>query len=371
MKNLKKLKLTIVVSLTILSLSNLLYAQSEAINKKDIAKIWMGTIKMGETYPRLVFEISTDSIGGLMGTIGIPDKGIKGIPLNEVLINKDTVVFNIAAAMASFKGKLSQDKKSINGIWKEGETTYSLILQPTSGSEINSQPKKLQTQFKIQQSSEHFDFYSADKDKSALTDLSKILEQNYLEITRHMKTEFSNKIRVLIYPNIKEFHKAIFFEEAPDWVVGAAEKDELKMVSPLNPGKVHDYESLMKALVHELVHTVVINIREQGQVGLPKWLNEGYAFYEAKQLTGKMRNSISGIEKSNIPNWDSLSKAGTVEFGDMNGYVFSSLIIEFLIKGYGYEKLRQLILTPEKFEQIYGFTKQNMEEKWINHLLKH
>ena len=152
MKNLIKLKLTTVVSLIILSLSNLLYAQSETINKKDIAKIWIGTIKMGETYPRLVFEISTDSIGELMGTIGIPDKGIKGIPLNEVLINKDTIVFNIAAAMASFKGKLSQDKNSINGIWKEGETTYSLNLQPTSQSEINSQPKKLQIQFKIQQS---------------------------------------------------------------------------------------------------------------------------------------------------------------------------------------------------------------------------
>lgn len=360
-----------VVSLTILSLPNLLFAQSETINKKDIDRIWTGTIKMGETYPRLVFKISIDSTENLIGTIGIPDKGIKGIPLSEVLINKDTIVFNIAAAMASFKGILSQDKKSINGIWKESETIYSLNLQPTSESEINSQPKKIQTHFKVQQSSKHFDFYSADDDKSILFDLSIILEQNYLEVTSHMKTEFSNKINVFIYQNIKEFHKAIFFEEAPDWVVGAAAKDELKMVSPLNPGKVHDYQSLMKAIVHELVHTVVINIREQGQVGLPKWLNEGYAFYEARQLTDKMRNSISGITKSTIPSWKSLSTAGTVEFGDINGYVFSSSIIEFLIKGHGYEKLRQLIINPGKFEVIYGLTEQKMEDKWINYLLQH
>jgi hypothetical protein len=62
---------------------------------------------------------------------------------------------------------------------------------------------------------------------------------------------FESKIDVFICPNIKSFHTAINVPDAPDWVVAPAKKNELIMVSPLNQGSVHTYESLMKAIVHE------------------------------------------------------------------------------------------------------------------------
>ena len=186
-----------------------------------------------------------------------------------------------------------------------------------------------------------------------------------------MKITFSEKIDVIIYPDIKAFHKAIYLENAPDWVVGAAGKNELKIVSPLNPGTVHNYESLVKAIVHELSHTMIINMRAQGRVGLPKWLDEGFAFFYAKQLTKKVKEiSFNKLKKAKIPTWDTLNKAGTVKFGDINGYVFSASIVEFLVNKYGYESIRKLILNPSDFENIFGMTEIKLEREWNKYLSK-
>jgi hypothetical protein len=344
---------------------------AQAISSDDIIGIWMGSVKMGDDYPRLVFEISLDNDRKLNGTVGSPEKGIKGIPLSSIKMKIDSVTFEIAAAMAEFNGMLTSDKKRIEGVWKEGESKQNLILKSISLEELeNSNPIK-NFAYKLQYSNDYFDFYLEDKDIKVLNDLEKTLNKNFLELTDIMQTSFADKIAVIIYPDIKEFHKAINIENAPDWVVGAAGKNELKIVSPLNPGNVHNYESLIKSIVHELCHSVVINMREQGQVGLPKWLDEGFAFYYAKQLTKEIKKDIlNGAKQSEIPSWEFLNNAGTVEFGDNNGYVFSASIVEFLVNNYGYDSIRKLILQPSSFQNIFGLSEVDLQKKWRNFLTK-
>jgi hypothetical protein len=344
---------------------------AQTINSDDIVGIWMGNVKMGDDYPRLVFEISLDNDRKLNGTVGSPEKGIKGIPLSAIKVKKDSVTFEIAAAMAEFNGTLTSDKKNIEGVWKEGESKQNLVLKSISLEDLKKSNPIKNFAYKLQYSNEFFDFYLEDKDIEALNDLEKTLNKHFLELTDIMQTSFADKIAVIIYPDIKEFHKAINIENAPDWVVGAAGKNELKMVSPLNPGNVHSYESLIKSIVHELCHSVVINMREQGQVGLPKWLDEGFAFYYAKQLTEEIKKDIlSGAKQSEIPSWEFLNNAGTVEFGDNSGYVFSASIVEFLINNYGYENIRKLILQPNGFQNIFGLSEVDLENNWRNYLSK-
>lgn len=365
-----KIKIVVLIILIGLLISKgNIFAQT--ISSDDITGIWMGSVKMGDDYPRLVFEISLDNDKKLNGTVGSPEKGIKGIPMSAIKLKKDSVTFEIAAAMAEFTGTLTSDKKRIEGVWKEGESEQNLILKLISLEELeNSNPIKNYA-YKLQYSNDYFDFYLEDKDIKALNDLEKTLNKNFLELTDTLQTSFADKIAVIIYPDIKEFHKAINIENAPDWVVGAAGKNELKMVSPLNPGNVHNYESLIKSIVHELCHSVVINVREQGQVGLPKWLDEGFAFYYAKQLTEEIRKDILiGAKPSEFPSWEFLTHAGTVEFGDNNGYFYSASIVEFLINNYGYASIRMLILQPNGFQNIFGLSEVDLEKKWRNYLTK-
>lgn len=344
---------------------------AQTIASDDIIGIWVGNVKMGEDYPRLVFEISVNNDGKLKGTVGSPEKGIKGIPLSIIKVKRDSVTFEVAAAMAEFNGSLSSDKKSIEGVWKEGESKQNLVLKSTSLEESENNKPIKSFAYELQHSNDYFNFYLEGQDTEALIDLEKTLNKNFLELTDIMQTRFTDKIAVIIYPDIKEFHKAINVENAPDWVVGAASKNELKMVSPLNPGNVHDYESLVKSIVHELCHAVVINMREQGQVGLPKWLDEGFAFYYAKQLTEETKKDIlSDVIRSEIPSWELLNNAGTVEFGDNNGYVFSASIVEFLHTNYGYDTIRKLILQPNGFQKIFRLSELDLEKKWRNYLTK-
>ena len=241
-------KTALIFLLTITVIQSQLFAQSTV--KDNLIGNWMGSVKMGEDSPRLVFEIVKDINNSLKGTVGSPDKGIKGIPVNNILTAGDSVIFEINAASAIFKGLLSVDKKSISGIWQEEDSKQLITLKSVAAEEIEVSKPNKNIKYNLQFSNEYFNFYLEDKDTSVITNLAKTLNANYVQLTTIMKAKFSEKIDVIIYPDINSFHKAINLESAPDWVVGAAGKNELKMVSPINPGTVHNYESLMKAIVH-------------------------------------------------------------------------------------------------------------------------
>ncbi len=360
------MKFKILILLLIVPISG----YSQQTNSSIIPSSWIGKIKLGDTNPELVFNIFKDSIGQLAGNLGIPSKGIQGIPLDKAMITKDSIVLSISAVQASYKGVFNEDRKMIKGTWQQGPNKFPLVLIPlTREIDYINFKREIPSSLSLEFTSEHFVFYSKKQDAEVLEALSKVLESNYIRITSNMRTRFDSKIYVLIYPDLKAFHIALNYPDAPDWVVGAAGKDELKMVSPLNPGSVHSYPSLMKAIVHEFTHTVVLNFRKQGLVGLPNWLNEGYAYYEAGQLTENEYKTIHSNQlKNKIPSWDELKNANPFQFGDMGGYGISATIIDFLVESYGLDNLKQYITEPESVEKIYKMSEKDLEHLWREYL---
>lgn len=173
-----------------------------------------------------------------------------------------------------------------------------------------------------------------------------------------------------VFPDIKTFHAAINYPDAPDWVVGSCNGDELMMVSPLNPGSIHTYESLMQVIVHEFVHIAVSYARgDKGWTTLPRWLSEGYAQYEAGQINEQIRKIVeTSVVANTPPTWTQLGTASVMEFGNMNGYGLSVTIVEFLVVTYGIDKLVLLIKEPENFETIYGMSEYTLEKQWIQYV---
>ncbi|MBW6492151.1 MAG: hypothetical protein K0B15_13270 [Lentimicrobium sp.] len=218
--------------------------------------------------------------------------------------------------------------------------------------------------------SQHFNLYSTNGDIKVLYSLAITLENNYSRITNHLGIQIDKKINVKVFPNVKTFHAAINYPNAPDWVVGSCNGDELMMVSPLNPGSVHTYESLMQVIVHEFLHIAVSHARgDNGWTTLPRWLSEGYAQYEAGQVNEYIRKSVkSSLIDKTPPTWTQLDTASVMEFGKMNGYGLSVMIVEFLIVTYGIDKLVLLIKEPENIEIIYGLSKDALEKQWIHYL---
>ncbi|MBP6871309.1 MAG: hypothetical protein KBC43_04825 [Bacteroidales bacterium] len=222
----------------------------------------------------------------------------------------------------------------------------------------------------LKKESRHFNFYSTKGDVKVLDSLAITLENNYSRITNRLGINIDKKANVKVYPNVKSYHAAINQPDAPDWAVGAWNGHALVMVSPLNPGTVHTYESLMQVIVHEFVHMAVYYaVGDSGMAALPQWLSEGYAQYEAGQLNDRVLKYVKScmMEKA-PPTWTELDAASPMEFGNMNGYAYSATIVEFLITTYGIDKLIFLIREPENGETIYDLSNDLLEEQWIQYL---
>jgi hypothetical protein len=259
-----------------------------------------------------------------------------------------TMCISVLFALSAAHGQSVSDSAAI-GFWTSNGETETLALR---------------------KSSQHFEFYSVHRDHDVLDSIALVLEENYARIVADVQVGFKEKIRAFIYPDLKSFHAAISFPEAPDWLIGAAGINEMRMVSPLNPGPAHTRVSLMQAIVHELVHTALLNLRGgQGLATLPKWLNEGYAYYEARQLTSEMRKAVkSRLPNQTLPSWSTMDSVGIVQFGSMGGYQLSTTIIEFLVNSYGVGKLQRLLRAPEDLERLYGTTRANLEKQWVIYL---
>ena len=235
----------------------------------------------------------------------------------------------------------------------------------TDNNEIN-EPEKIEVQakdsIKLQFENENFTFHSFDKDKECIEDLTKALDENYDTITNNYKVSLKDKVKIVIYSNIDAFHNNMGMQNSPDWVAGSAWRNEIYMVSPLNPGTVHTYDSLMKVIVHEFVHVVQYDIYPYNY---PKrWLAEGLASYEAGQIPNKTIMKVK-IDGGKIP---TLSDMNSKNFAENDGYDFSYTVAEYLVKEYGYEPIIDMIKTPQKMEEILGKSLDEFEKDWINYL---
>lgn len=229
---------------------------------------------------------------------------------------------------------------------------------------VSCSKKEDNNTLRFKKESEHFIFYSTDKDEKILDDLEKCLEDNYDGISKNLNVNSKKKVNVNIYPDIESFHNGIGMSDAEDWVVGVAKEGEMFMVSPLNPGSVHTYDSLMKVIVHEYVHILVGEITNSTY----SYLNEGIAVVESKQIDENMKAYLKHITNLNkLPSIEDMEK----NYSNLeNPYQVSGGFVEFIVNEYGYEKMRDIIEEPESIEDITGTSKELLEENWEKYILE-
>lgn len=216
---------------------------------------------------------------------------------------------------------------------------------------------------KLQLENDNFIFFSFDKDKECIKELAKVLDENYNRITNNLNVQLKEKIIIEIYPDIKAFHNEIGMPDAPDWIVGIAKEKKIYMVSPFNPGDFHSYDSIMQVIVHEFTHVVTFEINsDYGKI--PRWLTDGLATYEAKQIPDE--TYIKEIINMNaIP---SLDKLNSNEFVSVGGYALSYTIVEYLVNEYGYDTIISLIKAPRSYKSITGKSKLEFQNAWKYYL---
>lgn len=216
----------------------------------------------------------------------------------------------------------------------------------------------------MQLETKHFKFYSKKKNSYCINDLSKTLEENYSRITTDLQENLKGKINIYIYSDLTTYHKAIKLPDAPSWLIGTASSNNtIQMVDPAN---IYDrnYDASKKVIVHEFTHVVEANLTTS-KTGIPKWLNEGTAEFEAKQGS-QFKQALEKAKSSNkFPTLKDL-ETDSYTFGNKGGYQFSYSIVDYIVKTYGQNKLVALIKSPSDFEKILGVSKDDFQKKWVN-----
>lgn len=198
-------------------------------------------------------------------------------------------------------------------------------------------------------------------------DLFNKLQENVEQLNKKYKHVPSSKITIEIYPDLKTFHQAMGEHDAPNWFMGTMENNILKIVSPLNPGPEHTYDSILMSTVHLYAMWLIGDINPAA----PKWIRQGIGGYESKQMSSEfIKSSIADVLKQGrVPYFHELNN-DTWDFGTMKGFQLSYTIVQFIISKYGIDDLNKLIRNINGFHAIFNCSETELYEQWVEYLRK-
>ena len=218
----------------------------------------------------------------------------------------------------------------------------------------------------LKKETKHFIIYYSEKDRDCVSKVSNILEHNYNEITNKFSYRLKDKLIVELHWDIDHFHTALGFT-GPDWIRGGLGNGKIIIKSPLNPPPGSGFENVVRTAVHEFIHIIIRAINPN----IPRWLDEGIASYEAKDNSEKwIKETVrKGLKDNTIPSFRDLDTKEDFEaFFKKDGYQYSYTIVESIVNIFGYDKLYKLILSPDRFMEVFGLTEIELENKWIEYI---
>lgn len=144
-----------------------------------------------------------------------------------------------------------------------------------------------------------------------------------------------------------------------DWYIGDNIGTDVILTSPANPGKVHDYENVKCAVLHEIVHAYV-NVMNKD---VDMWLTEGCALF----LSNGEPFYKEYIQYTNIPTYRDTCSNNPLTFSKCGGYEYAHTYIEYLEKIYGWNSVIELIKT-ENYEECFGKSRKAIYDEWVGYI---
>ena len=216
----------------------------------------------------------------------------------------------------------------------------------------------------------HFLIHYGAADASCIDAVADHLEANQQRICDDLRFALNFKVVLKIYPDVTTLHQGMNAPNAPDWALGMTDlSGQIKIISPLNPGPNHTFQSILLCMDHEFTHAVVI--RGIGAISLPQWLSEGVADYEARLINAAALAAIApAVKTDRIPTFSTLATAWSSysTLDPMAAYTWSYTIVDFAMTEYGRDTLRPWIDNGANFDSTFGVSEAAFRLRWIEYL---
>ena len=193
-----------------------------------------------------------------------------------------------------------------------------------------------------------------------------MISDSAVDLMNSLMLDDDQNINVYLYKNQRNFqirkygYIAKFLDSS--WYIGDNRGTKVLLTSPANPGNFHDYESVMGAVLHEVVHAYVSIINPD----IALWLTEGMALYlsNGEPFTRDM------LESWMVPSFDDTRSNNPIRLADNNGYTYAHTYIEYLDYTYSWDKVIDLV-ESEDYTEVLGKDMQGVYSDWINYLESH
>ncbi|MGE5643847.1 MAG: peptidase MA family metallohydrolase [Byssovorax cruenta] len=175
-------------------------------------------------------------------------------------------------------------------------------------------------------------------------------------------------IHIYVYPNYDDLREAILYESS--WAGGSAFPAENIVILGTSG---FDKEWDKDTVVHELAHVLVGHFTFTCLGYVPHWLDEGLATYSEGPLAPQLKAPLDeAIQDDTLLSIRILSG----NFGESQNsadlsYAESYSIVQYLIDGYGQDKMTALLTafrdgttTDDALLQTYGFNIDGLEDAW-------
>src|SRR5262249_46612335 len=104
---------------------------ASALQTRDIAGTWQGTLRAGARELRIVMKISKDT-GDLKALMYNIDQGPGSIPSNSVTVQDANIKISFSGINGTYEGKLSADGNSLAGTWTQGQAIALSLTRATA-----------------------------------------------------------------------------------------------------------------------------------------------------------------------------------------------------------------------------------------------
>jgi RNA polymerase sigma-70 factor (ECF subfamily) len=227
-----------------------------------------------------------------------------------------------------------------------------------------------QEELRLYKETEQFKLFCTPVDDTVANEMLQTEEMFFNKLTKEFDHIYSKQVLIYIYPDLKTFHEAINWPDAPDWVIGNTTKDERMTVSPRNPGPAHTYDSVMRSNINGLV-MLYINDKYKNHDAIPRWLCQGVSlykahFYSSENIAHKLTQNTLALPT--LEQLESVDKNNTLAFDKLNGFKASFSMVQFIDQKWGWRSILALLEDYSKFEEIVGLTKDEFRDQWISFL---
>ena len=283
---------------------------------------------------------------------------------------------SLLAGCDARRGVVSGDGTSLPSIASAMNSSAQSSAQASTAHATAQQVGETEKSYSLSKETANFKIYCKEQDMGCLDDLASGLEAAYAKVTSDLDCPLDYKVPVTVCPDIKTLHTAIGYTEGTgqdDYISAGTIGKNIYLVSPLNPGPVRTYEHMVRSsTMHEFTHVVINAITNSSTwpTDVPRWLNEGVASYEGgppMPMEILKQQVANRVRQNRLPTFENLASYGQ-DFITTGGYFFTLPAGSFFIETYGFVKVKQLILSPDDYQGIFGKSDQELWDEWAEYV---